>query len=123
MTDSSVSQAMGNKLKVLREERRWTQDMAAEAMGVSRGQYIKLERGERRLTVDYINRAAKAFGVRSSDILDDEDDPMANQLDEFFRNKTELQKQQALDMLALLNEATSDQAAMLIRMVRGVLRG
>jgi transcriptional regulator with XRE-family HTH domain len=121
MTDSALSKAMGNKLKALREDRRWTQDMAAEAMGVSRGQYIKLERGERRLNVEYINRAAKAFGVMPSDILDS--DPKMNQLNEFFRGKTEEQKQQALDMLSLLNEATSDQAAMLIRMVRGVLRG
>lgn len=48
-----------------------THDEAAEAMGVSRGQYIKLERGERRLTVDYINQAAKAFDVSPSEILED----------------------------------------------------
>jgi len=43
-------------------------------MGVSRSQFIKLERGERRLNVDYINQAAKAFGVRPSDVIDDMDD-------------------------------------------------
>ena len=65
---------MGNKLKTLREERGWTHEKAAEEMGVSRSQFIKLERGERRLTVDYINQAAKAFGVRPSDVLEDMDD-------------------------------------------------
>lgn len=95
--------------------------MAAEAMGVSRGQYIKLERGERRLTVEYINRAAKAFGVRSSDILDDEDDPMTNQLDECFRNMSDAQKQKSIEMLSLLKDASIDQADMAIRIVRGVL--
>lgn len=65
---------MGNKLKSLREERGWTHEKAGEEMGVSRSQFIKLERGERRLTVDYINQAAKAFGVRPSDILEDMDD-------------------------------------------------
>lgn len=40
-------------------------------MGVSKGQFIKLERGERRLTIDYINQAAKAFGVSSSEVIDD----------------------------------------------------
>lgn len=65
---------MGNKLKSLRDERGWTHEKAAEEMGVSRSQFIKLERGERRMTIDYINRAAKAFGLRPADIVDDMND-------------------------------------------------
>lgn len=65
---------MGNKLKSLREERGWTHEKAAEEMGVSRSQFIKLERGERRLTIQYINQAAKAFGIRPADIIEDMDD-------------------------------------------------
>ena len=38
-------------------------------MGVSRGQFIKLERGERRLTSDYILSAAKAFGVSEAEVI------------------------------------------------------
>jgi transcriptional regulator with XRE-family HTH domain len=60
---------MGNRLKELRSERGWTHDRAAEAMAISRGQYIKLERGERRLTLDYIDRAAKAFSVDPTMII------------------------------------------------------
>lgn len=62
---------MGNNLKTLREERKWTHERAAAEMGVSRGQFIKLERGERRLTNDYIHQAAKAFGVSQADIIVD----------------------------------------------------
>lgn len=62
---------MGNKLKELRASKGWTHDQAASAMGVSRGQFIKLERGERRLTVEYINQAARAFGVRPADVFDE----------------------------------------------------
>ena len=65
---------MGNKLKALREERGWTHEKAAEEMGVSRSQFIKLERGERRLTIQYINQAAKAFSVRPSDVIEDMED-------------------------------------------------
>jgi hypothetical protein len=39
---------MGNYLRTLRERRGWTHQQAADAMNISRGQYIKLERGERR---------------------------------------------------------------------------
>ncbi|RCL01035.1 MAG: putative transcriptional regulator/toxin [Candidatus Tokpelaia sp. JSC189] len=62
---------MGNRLKELRFERGWTHEKAADAMGVSRGQFIKLERGERRLTAQYIDLAAKAFGVRQAEILEE----------------------------------------------------
>lgn len=60
---------MGNRLKTLRNDRRWTQQEAADAMGISRGQYIKLERDERRLNTTYIALAAKAFGVSESQVI------------------------------------------------------
>ena len=66
--------AMGNRLKDLRTAAKWTHEQAAEAMGVSRSQFIKLERGERRLTVHYLELAAKAFNVRATEIIEDADD-------------------------------------------------
>lgn len=60
---------MGNALKSLREAKGWTHEHAAEAMAVSRSQFIKLERGERRLTADYIQSAAQAFSVSASAII------------------------------------------------------
>lgn len=60
---------MANALKTLREKRNWTHDEAAERMGVSRGHFIKLERGERNLNARTIDLAAKAFGVASTVIL------------------------------------------------------
>jgi repressor LexA len=71
MVNFAMLPAMGNKLKSLREERGWTHEKAAEEMGVSRSQFIKLERGERRMTIDYVNQAAKAFGIRAADVIDD----------------------------------------------------
>lgn len=62
---------MGNRLRDLRLSRGWTHDDAAAAMKVSRGQFIKLERGERKLTDRYIEQAAKAFGVSLADVLED----------------------------------------------------
>lgn len=63
---------MGNALRELRLERGWTHDEAAAAMGVSRGQFIKLERGERGLVERTIGLAAKAFGVSRSRIIGEE---------------------------------------------------
>lgn len=63
---------MGNQLKKLREARGMTQETAAEGMGISRSQYIKLERGDRRLTEQYIVAAAEAFGVTPAEVIADD---------------------------------------------------
>jgi repressor LexA len=60
---------MGNNLKKLREMKGWTHDTAAEAMGMSRGGFIKLERGERKLDEDSIRLAADVFGVTREVVL------------------------------------------------------
>lgn len=62
---------MGNALKKLRENKGWTHDEAANQMGISRGQFIKLERGERGLTQRTIDLAARAFGVAPAEILEE----------------------------------------------------
>jgi transcriptional regulator with XRE-family HTH domain len=58
-------------LKELRERKGWTQPQAADAMGISKGGYIKLERGERELKKNTIEAAAKAFGVPRTVIMQD----------------------------------------------------
>jgi transcriptional regulator with XRE-family HTH domain len=60
---------MGNNLKSLRVKKGWTHEEAATEMGVSRGQFIKLERGERQLTAHYIQEAARAFGVSEAAVI------------------------------------------------------
>lgn len=72
---------MGNSLKRLRLARKWTHDKAAERMGISRGQFIKLERGERKLTERTIGLAAKAFGVAKAEVLPDDEVPAAFEAD------------------------------------------
>jgi transcriptional regulator with XRE-family HTH domain len=62
---------MGTNLRKLRTDRGWTHEEAAERMGISRGQFIKLERGERQLTDRTITLAAKAFGVSKGEIVDE----------------------------------------------------
>lgn len=54
---------MPNKLRELRIARGWTRQQAADAAGMSFGQFAKLERGERRLTDFYLAQIAKAFEV------------------------------------------------------------
>lgn len=64
-----ISPLMGNDLRDLRTARDWTHDHAANEMGISRSQFIKLERGERGLTERTIALAAKAFGVSRARVM------------------------------------------------------
>jgi transcriptional regulator with XRE-family HTH domain len=63
---------MGNRLKSLRENKRWTQDEAAELFGMSTSGYIKLENGQRKMTEVHQATAARVFGVRLQDVLEEE---------------------------------------------------
>ncbi len=60
---------MRNNLKVLRQGKRWTQEEAAAAVGMSLGGYRKLEYGENQLTTESIRRLAEAYGVTEADVV------------------------------------------------------
>lgn len=60
---------MGNNLKRLRADKGWTHEEAASAMGISRSQLIKLERGERQMTERTISLAARAFAVSEAEVM------------------------------------------------------
>lgn len=60
---------MGNNLKTLRERRGWTVEAAANAMGLSKSGYEKIENGDRRLTLERISRAAQIYQVPESEVI------------------------------------------------------
>ncbi|MFG1226059.1 helix-turn-helix domain-containing protein [Xanthobacter wiegelii] len=62
---------MANNLKALRKQKGLSQQALAEMMGTTRSQYMKLEKGERRLSVQWIERAAEALGVSNSAVIDE----------------------------------------------------
>jgi phage repressor protein C with HTH and peptisase S24 domain len=62
---------METKLRTLRRARGLTLEQLAEAAGTSHQQILRLERGERRLTVDWMVRLAPPLGVEPKDLLPD----------------------------------------------------
>src|SRR3989442_9657415 len=63
-----VAREVGRRLKAARRERRVAQDAFAEAMGVSRTTASNIERGQQRLFLDQIYRAAEILRI-SIDVL------------------------------------------------------
>lgn len=66
---SGTNPTMGNRLKTIREGRRMTQEQAAEALNLSKSGYIKLERGERKLSTDFLDRFARVFDVPITELV------------------------------------------------------
>jgi len=58
-----------NNIEKLREHRGWKRPQLAKLMGTSPQQVERLEKGERKLTQEWIDKAAKAFGVAPSHII------------------------------------------------------
>ena len=60
-----------NRISELRLARRWNQFELAEAVGAHKMTISKLERGEMKLTQDWMERLAPALGVTASELLAD----------------------------------------------------
>ena len=62
---------MANGLKALRERAHLTQEQAADRFGLSPSGYARIERGGRRLTYRYIEKACEVFGADVREVLTD----------------------------------------------------
>lgn len=60
---------MTNRIRALRQERGYSMQDLAGKIGTSRSQIDKLEKGERRLTLEWMQRLAKGLGCNVNDIF------------------------------------------------------
>lgn len=60
---------MQNRIGILRQARGWSLTDLARAAGTTKAQIQKLERGDRRLSLDWMDRLARALDVKISDLL------------------------------------------------------
>ena len=74
-----------NNLRRVRTERGLSQEEVAQAIGVSRPTYIKIEAGKKELTVSQVEELGRRFGVTFDDIIgiagEDEDEPKNNMME------------------------------------------
>jgi len=59
---------IGEKMRKFRLEKEWTQVELAKKAGINSNYYAKLERGEKKVSHEYLTKIAKAFGVGIEDI-------------------------------------------------------
>lgn len=64
-----VRKKFGKQLRALREERGWSQEEFADRAGLHRTYVSAVERGVRNPTLSVLERLAKAFGIKLSELL------------------------------------------------------
>jgi transcriptional regulator with XRE-family HTH domain len=67
MTD--IKKQLGQRIKELRLKAGYSQEELAAKAGLHRTYMSDIERGERNVSVENIEKIAKALGVKSSDLL------------------------------------------------------
>lgn len=60
---------MKNRIKQLREAKGWSAERLAEEAGTSQQQIDRLEKGQRRMTTEWIHRISLALGCDGSDLI------------------------------------------------------
>ncbi len=60
------------KIKLLRQSRKWSQEYLAEKLGMSANGYGAIERGDSRITVDKLDELSRLFEVPFNELCDDE---------------------------------------------------
>lgn len=65
----SLIDAIPNRIRVLRLERKWSLATLAERAGTTASQIQKIERSQRQLTMAWIQRLAKAFEISEMELL------------------------------------------------------
>lgn len=61
---------MGNNVEMWRKQKGLTRKALSEAVGCGETQIVKLERGERRLTDDWMKKIASALDITVAELLD-----------------------------------------------------
>ena len=64
-----ISGQISQRVKLLRQQRGWSQEELAEACGLHRTYVGSIERAERNVGIDLLGRFALAFGISTNELL------------------------------------------------------
>jgi transcriptional regulator with XRE-family HTH domain len=64
-----IKRALGKRVRELRDARDWSQEQMGEASGMHWTYIGQVERGERNLTLESIQKIAKAFRLKISELF------------------------------------------------------
>jgi transcriptional regulator with XRE-family HTH domain len=113
VTKKALATELPNRIRQIRESRKLNLQSVAEPTGCSVPHLADLERGKRQLTLPWMQRIAKTFGVQTVDLLWPADNP--NRLDanerlliERFRSVAPTDRAKILAVIAIMTEPTNE---------------
>jgi transcriptional regulator with XRE-family HTH domain len=103
----NLPESVGNRIRELRKAKGWTQEQLAEAASLHYSYIGGVERGDRNISLETLEKIIAAFDVPAI---------------EFFRFEDETQRRKALDEhMALLSSKSAEEIAALTRVTREVI--
>lgn len=103
----NLPEGVGNRIRDLRKANGWTQEQLAEAASLHYSYIGGVERGDRNISLETLEKIIAAFDVPAI---------------EFFRFEDETQRRKALDEhFALLSHKSAGEIAALTRVIREVI--
>lgn len=82
MAKKDIKKRLGERIRQLRKERELSQEQLAESANLNAKYLGAIERGERNLSLESMQKIATAFGISLSFLLQFEDHPLAKHRDE-----------------------------------------
>jgi transcriptional regulator with XRE-family HTH domain len=67
----NIQQTVGTKIRQIRLQRNWSQDVFADISGIHRAQVGAIERGEMNVTLKTLKTVADALKVKIRDLVED----------------------------------------------------
>jgi transcriptional regulator with XRE-family HTH domain len=103
----NLPESVGNRIRELRKAKGWTQEQLAEAASLHYSYIGGVERGDRNISLETLEKIIAAFDVPAI---------------EFFRFEDETERRKALDEhMALLSSKSAEEIAALTRVTREVV--
>jgi transcriptional regulator with XRE-family HTH domain len=64
-----LQEKIGTRIRALRKERGWSQEVFADSCGIHRGHMGEIERGEKNLSITTLAKVANGLGITVSALL------------------------------------------------------
>lgn len=103
-----LRQALGGRIRALRQQCGLTQAALAEAVGVGQGHLARVERGARWLSLDGLYRVAGALGVPAAELVADSRDEPTSDLALLVAGCTDRQAAVVRDLVLSLRRHVPD---------------
>lgn len=102
---SSTDNNLGNRIRLLRRQKDWTQDQASELLGVSIPAFSKIETGLTTVNMKRLKQLAQIFNTTVYDLMHSSEETQARAADLEMEELKNLYEQKTVELIDLQKKA------------------